>query len=187
MNPTDLYNLDPVPQSFCSEGCAGHRQARCGFHKQYFSAFVTSCDSGWTRFGDSCYKEATDGRSEYTLQNNENSCTDQDADSHIWWPESIPELEFIMVNYKGMSHVGWKSFSHQNGTLNSDGSHSPGSVDVITLFANQSISDSDDLMSDTNCAILDAHLRIIKTVVPCPLAKGICKKHICMYHLIVLK
>ena len=54
-----------------------------------------ACQSGWLRFGDSCYKEA--GLSN-TAQEAEDLCLEQD--SHIFMPESVEEWDWVTEVFK---------------------------------------------------------------------------------------
>ena len=104
-----LHDLVPLPQEQCNKPCSADTKQVCGGFSssigetihiilvfatliKSFTAigYTASCEYGWNRFLDSCYKPL---EKEGSIEQNENSCAHKGG--HLWSPKSFEELEFI--------------------------------------------------------------------------------------------
>ena len=177
LSESTLTTLAPTIKSECNEFCSGDEKQFCG-DTDAAEAFITDCDDGWTRFGDSCYKQLKDD--EASIYENENDCANQGA--HLWAPKSYDDEEFIRLMYKDHKrlHVGWLSYDKKHGIYAIDGSVYPG-ISFVTHLPDGSqvfdIADSDSsFMTEGMCFFLNVEKKRIWRVESCPTGIGICQK-----------
>ncbi len=113
-----------------------------------------------------------------TIINNENKCIGEGA--HLWWPESLEDLEFVRLTFKDnvqTLQVGFKSFNIDHGVLHTDGTWSPG----LQFFTHRSngaglaVEDSYEYMNGSLCVVFRLENMTLATMEDCPSTEGICR------------
>ena len=102
----DLLSMD---EELCDVPCKGNPSLLCG-GSSAVQLYVATCEEGWIRFGDSCYREASLNSSRAAA---EDSC--MELGGHLFMPESEQELDFVTEIFKeNTDHIfiGIRSFRH---------------------------------------------------------------------------